>query len=87
MRMQLRLNQFKKQRLVSNEAKIYDASVRDATIVRRAVTLGLPVCLVESRYVADGVGKDYNELAEEILAHDVNAPAAPQTNSPMASAS
>ncbi|MGB0258325.1 MAG: ParA family protein, partial [Coraliomargarita sp.] len=49
MRMQLRLNQFKKQRLVSNEAKIFNTCVRDATIVRRAVTLGLPVCLVESR--------------------------------------
>ena len=71
MRMQLRLNQFKKQRLVSNDAKIFDTSVRDATIVRRAVTLGLPVCLVESRDVADGVGKDYNDLAEEILAHSV----------------
>ncbi|MEO0509342.1 MAG: AAA family ATPase [Verrucomicrobiota bacterium] len=87
MRMQLRLNQFKKQRLVSNEAKIYDACVRDATIVRRAVTLGLPVCLVESRDVIDGVGKDYNDLAEEILAHDVNSPAASQTTNPMASAS
>lgn len=73
MRMQLRLNQFKKQRLVSNEAKIYNSSVRDATIVRRAVTLGLPVCLVESREVAEGVGQDYSDLAEEILNHDVNA--------------
>ncbi len=85
MRMQLRLNQFKKQRLVSNEAKIYNACVRDATIVRRAVTLGLPVCLVESRDVADGVGKDYNDLADEILAHNVNAAAAGSTS--MASAS
>ena len=73
MRMQLRLNQFKKQRLVSNEAKIYNACVRDATIVRRAVTLGLPVCLIDSRDAAEGVGKDYDELAEEILSHDVNA--------------
>jgi chromosome partitioning protein len=89
MRMQLRLNQFKKQRLVSNEAKIYDACVRDATIVRRAVTLGLPVCLVESREVAEGVGKDYNDLAEEILAHDVNAMAQASRNvgSNLASAS
>lgn len=73
MRMQLRLNQFKKQRLVSQEAKIYDTCIRDATIVRRAVTLGLPVCLVESRDVADGVGKDYDDLAEEILAHNAVA--------------
>jgi chromosome partitioning protein len=87
MRMQLRLNQFKKQRLVSNEAKIYDSAIRDATIVRRAVTLGLPVCLVESRDVSDGVGKDYMDLAEEILAHDVNAGAAGGPNSSVASAS
>lgn len=73
MRMQLRLNQFKKQRLVSNHAKIYNTCIRDATIVRRAVTLGLPVCLVDSRDVIDGVGKDYEDLAEEILAHNVNA--------------
>lgn len=73
MRMQLRLNQFKKQRLVSQEAKIYETCIRDATIVRRAVTLGLPVCLVESRDVADGVGKDYDDLAEEILAHNAVA--------------
>jgi chromosome partitioning protein len=73
MRMQLRLNQFKKQRLVSNEAKIYNTCIRDATIVRRAVTLGLPVCLIESRDVHDGVGQDYSDLADEILAHNVNA--------------
>lgn len=85
MRMQLRLNQFKKQRLVSNEAKIYNSSVRDATIVRRAVTLGLPVCLVESREVTEGVGQDYSDLAEEILAHDVNATSS--TGSSVANAS
>ena len=75
MRMQLRLNQFKKQRLVSGEAKIYNTCIRDATIVRRAVTLGLPICLIDSRDVVDGVGKDYDDLAEEIIAHNVNAPA------------
>lgn len=80
MRMQLRLNQFKKQRLVSNEAKIYDTSIRDATIVRRAVTLGLPVCLVDSRDAVEGVGKDYDDLAGEILNHDVNALLANQTS-------
>ncbi len=85
MRMQLRLNQFKKQRLVSNEAKIYNTCVRDATIVRRAVTLGLPVCLVESRDVVDGVGKDYDDLAEEIMAHALDA--AQAGNGTMATAS
>jgi len=73
MRMQLRLNQFKKQRLVADEAKIYNACIRDATIVRRAVTLGLPVNLVGSRDVDEGVGKDYDDLAQEIIDHDVTA--------------
>ncbi len=72
MRMQLRLNQFKKQRLVSNEAKIFNSCVRDATIVRRAVTLGLPVCLIDSRDTNDGVGQDYFDLANEIMNHAVN---------------
>jgi len=85
MRMQLRLNQFKKQRLVSNEAKIYNTCIRDATIVRRAVTLGLPVCLIESRDVHDGVGKDYSDLADEILAHNLNTETS--AGSSMASAS
>lgn len=69
MRMQLRLNQFKKQRLVSEDAKIYNNCVRDATIVRRAVTLGLPVCLIGGQDVEEGVGKDYEELTEEIMNH------------------
>ena len=87
MRMQLRLNQFKKQRLVSNEAKIYNTCIRDATIVRRAVTLGLPVCLIESRDVTDGVGQDYSDLADEILSHNVNvmATASPSGSSMAAS--
>lgn len=87
MRMQLRLNQFKKQRLVSDEAKIYDTCIRDATIVRRAVTLGLPVCLVDSRDAKEGVGKDYDDLAEEILAHNVNASVAGTGSASVANAS
>ncbi len=87
MRMQLRLNQFKKQRLVSNEAKIYNTCIRDATVVRRAVTLGLPVCLVDSRDAQEGVGKDYDDLAEEILAHSVMESAAGSANNRVANAS
>lgn len=87
MRMQLRLNQFKKQRLVSDQAKIYDTTVHDATIVRRAVTLGLPVCLVESREVHDGVGMDYNNLADEILAHNAVANIIGDSSAGMANAS
>ena len=37
------------------------------------MTLGLPVCLIESRDVHDGVGQDYSDLADEILAHNVNS--------------
>jgi chromosome partitioning protein len=87
MRMQLRLNQFKKQRLVSNEAKIFDTSIRDATIVRRAVTLGLPVCLIENRDMNGGVGQDYDDLAEEIIAHDVKSTDSQAGGSSFASAS
>jgi chromosome partitioning protein len=72
MRMQLRINQFKKQRLVSNEACIFQTAVRDATIVRRAVTLGLPVCLVSSREIEEGVGGDYENITEELLNHSVS---------------
>lgn len=72
MRMQLRINQFKKQRLVSNEACIFNTAVRDATIVRRAVTLGLPVCLVSSREIEEGVGGDYENITEELLNHSVS---------------
>jgi chromosome partitioning protein len=76
MRMQLRLNQFKKQRLVAEDAKIYNNCVRDATIVRRAVTLGLPVCLIGGQDVEEGVGKDYEELTEEIINHQKMDPVA-----------
>lgn len=72
MRMQLRVNQFKKQRLVSNEAYIFHTAVRDATIVRRAVTLGLPVCLVASREIEDGVGGDYEKITDELQNHRVS---------------
>lgn len=71
MRMQLRLNQFKSARRVARMAKIFDARVRDATVVRRAVTLGLPVPLVSGEG-ADGdagVVGDYRALARELLHH------------------
>lgn len=70
MRMQLRLNQFKSKRLVHPEAKIFDAQVRDATVVRRAVTLGLPVALIGQREPGeDSVVSDYNALADELEAN------------------
>lgn len=69
MRMQLRLNQFRNQKRVSPQAKILEAQVRDATVVRRAVTLGLPVNLVGQASEEDSVVTDYNRLATELDRH------------------
>lgn len=69
MRMQLRLNQFKSQkRGVAPTAKIFSTQIRDAMVVRRAVTLGLPVSLVGSEGTeVDSVANDYRQLAAEIV--------------------
>lgn len=68
MRLQLRLNQFKAARRIPPSAKIMDSQVRDATVVRRAVTLGLPVNLLGSEADAsDQVGGDYRRLTDEII--------------------
>ena len=72
MRMQLRLNQFKSAKRVAPSAKIFDTQIRDAMIVRRAVTLGLPVNLVsQDASVAEGdnVVSDYRKLASELINH------------------
>jgi chromosome partitioning protein len=71
MRMQLRLNQFRAQRKAAPQGRIYETRVRDATIVRRAVTLGLPVCMLSSEVSeTDNVATDYDRLSEEILSSD-----------------
>ena len=69
MRMQLRLNQFKTQkRGCAPTAKICTTQIRDAMIVRRAVTLGLPVFLVGTEgNDEDTVANDYLKLANEII--------------------
>jgi chromosome partitioning protein len=68
MRLQLRLNQFKAARRIPPSAKILDSQIRDATVVRRAVTLGLPVNLLGSEADAtDQVGGDYKRLTDEIV--------------------
>ncbi len=70
-RMQLRLNQFRSQKKVSAQAKIFNAQVRDANIVRRAVTLGLPVVLVgDHRHEGESVVTDYNHVADELVQHE-----------------
>lgn len=70
MRMQLRLNQFRAAKRVAPNAKILDTQVRDAMVVRRAVTLGLPVVLVgqdASDPGQDNVVSDYRKLTAELL--------------------
>jgi chromosome partitioning protein len=76
MRMQLRLNQFRNQKRVAGQAKIFKAQVRDASVVRRAVTLGLPVSLVGAggSEDEDNVQKDYRNVAEEIIQHQEAPP-------------
>ncbi len=74
MRMQLRLNQFRAAKRVAPGAKIFDQQVRDAMVVRRAVTLGLPVVLLAQDGNAeangqDNVVQDYRQLAAELTRH------------------
>lgn len=67
MRMQLRLNQFKAAKRTAREARILDAFVRDAMVVRRAVALGLPVNLLGQEAAGDNVVRDYERVAEELV--------------------
>ena len=74
MRMQLRLNQFRSAKRVAQTAKIFDTQIRDAMVVRRAVSLGLPVVLIgteaaDSSGNADNILNDYRKLAFEIIQH------------------
>jgi chromosome partitioning protein len=70
MRMQLRMNQYKAQRRVASTAKLFETQVRDATIVRRAVALGLPVILVgQETEETDNVLNDFRRLAREMMKH------------------
>lgn len=81
MRMQLRLNQFRTAKRVAPTAKIFDTQIRDAMVVRRAVSLGLPVVLIgteaaDAGATADNVINDYRKLAFEIIQHVPEQPAA-----------
>ncbi len=66
MRMQFRINQFKNQGRVAEDARILDTEIRDAIVVRRSVTLGLPVCLIGELSQDSGVADDYRRLAREV---------------------
>jgi chromosome partitioning protein len=70
--MQLRLNQFKAAKRAAADARIFDTQIRDAMVVRRAVTLGLPVNLIgqeNTDQTKDNVVQDYRRLAAEIERH------------------
>ena len=67
MRMQLRLNQFKAAKRTAKDARIFEAFVRDAMVVRRAVALGLPVILLGQEAGGDNVVRDFERVAEELL--------------------
>lgn len=70
MRMQLRLNQFRSVKRVASSATIFSAQIRDAMVVRRAVTLGLPVVLVgQENQETDNVVNDYRQAAAELISH------------------
>ncbi|MFT5836959.1 MAG: chromosome partitioning protein [Candidatus Azotimanducaceae bacterium] len=66
MRMQFRINQFKNQGHVAKDCCIFNTHVRDAIVVRRAVTLGLPVCMIGNEQ-QDSVRDDYTAVAQELL--------------------
>jgi chromosome partitioning protein len=70
MRMQLRLNQFRSVKRVAPSAAIFNSQIRDAMVVRRAVTLGLPVILVgQETQETDNVVNDYRQAAAELISH------------------
>jgi len=70
MRMQLRMNQFRTVKRVAQNAKIFNTQIRDAMVVRRAVTLGLPVILVgQEAEQEDNVAQDYRDAVTELMNH------------------
>lgn len=67
MRMQFRLNQFRNQGKIAPNAKIYSNMIRDAIVVRRAVTLGLPVTSIGNVQGTESVLEDYRGAARQIM--------------------
>ncbi|NDV61460.1 AAA family ATPase [Puniceicoccales bacterium CK1056] len=66
MRMQFRINQFRNQKKISPKTRIFNSMIRDAIVVRRAVTLGLPVLCIGNAIGTEGVVDDYENLTREI---------------------
>lgn len=64
------MNQFRSAKRASPAAKLFENHVRDAMIVRRAVTLGLPVNLVKApaeEGEEETVIDDYSKIASELI--------------------
>ncbi|MEX0330616.1 MAG: ParA family protein [Puniceicoccaceae bacterium] len=72
MRMQFRINQFKNQKKISPKTRIFGTMVRDAIVVRRAVTLGLPVNCIGNAIGTEDVMEDYEGVTNELEALDPN---------------
>lgn len=68
MRMQFRINQFRNQKKISPKTRIFDSMIRDAIVVRRAVTLGLPVMCIGNAIGTEGVVDDYLAVTRELEA-------------------
>lgn len=69
---QLRMNQFKKQKRTAPGAKIFNTVIRRAPVVQRAVTLGMPVVNLADQggtKETEDVVNDYMGLADEIIRH------------------
>lgn len=66
MRMQFRVNQFRNQGKVAPTTRIFNAMIRDAIVVRRAVTLGLPVLCASNSLGTEGVLDDYEAVTREL---------------------
>lgn len=74
MRMQFRINQFRNQRKISPKTRIFNGMVRDAIVVRRAVTLGLPVTCIGNAMGTEGVVDDYEAVTRELVALSGESP-------------
>jgi chromosome partitioning protein len=66
MRMQFRINQFRNQKKISPNTRIFNSMIRDAIVVRRAVTLGLPVIFTTQAIGTEGVVEDYEKVTQEL---------------------
>jgi chromosome partitioning protein len=83
MRMQFRINQFRNQKKISAKTRLFKTMVRDAIVVRRAVTLGLPVSSIENAIGTEGVVDDYEEITNELMALGIE-PVVPTASSQLA---